>query len=152
MADDAGIPAQGNFSVALLPLGSVDNGLYKYAVMCTFVADKLLLVRTNGRQTWEMPGGRREPGEAIDDTASRELKEETGAEVFDIEPVGDYSVTIDGLTTYGRLFRAAVFNRHEPIDHETDEVGLFETLPQNLTYPDIQPLLLQYVVNAIYIK
>lgn len=148
MANIDRFPVPGNLSVAFLPIGSVEDELYKYAVLCTMMDHKLLLVRTNGRSTWEMPGGRREPGEAIDETARRELIEETGAVVFDIEPVGDYSVTIDDQTSYGRLFRVQVFSRNEPIDHETDEVGLFESLPDSLTYPSIQPLLLQFVSKA----
>ncbi len=41
----------------------------------------MLLVRhTYGRLNWELPGGGSNPGEAPDDTARRELLEETGLE------------------------------------------------------------------------
>jgi 8-oxo-dGTP pyrophosphatase MutT (NUDIX family) len=40
---------------------------------------RVLLVRhTYGRLNWELPGGGSEPGEAPEETASRELVEETG--------------------------------------------------------------------------
>ena len=42
---------------------------------------RVLLVRHSyGRLNWELPGGAGDPGEAPDDTARRELLEETGLE------------------------------------------------------------------------
>ena len=40
-----------------------------------------------------MPGGHREAGENILETAKRELQEETGAVKFEIKPICVYSVT-----------------------------------------------------------
>ena len=42
-------------------------------------AGQVLLVRHDyGRRNWELPGGGAEPGESPDETALRELREETG--------------------------------------------------------------------------
>jgi 8-oxo-dGTP pyrophosphatase MutT (NUDIX family) len=42
-------------------------------------ASRILLVRhTYGRLNWELPGGASEPGESLQETALRELREETG--------------------------------------------------------------------------
>jgi 8-oxo-dGTP pyrophosphatase MutT (NUDIX family) len=48
-----------------------------------FDADgRVLLVRhTYGRLNWELPGGGAEPGESPDETATREVREETGLDV-----------------------------------------------------------------------
>ena len=43
--------------------------------------DVLLVRHAYGRLNWELPGGGSQPGEAPDDTARRELLEETGLEL-----------------------------------------------------------------------
>ncbi len=43
-----------------------------------------------GGPLWELPAGKLEPGEVPIDTASRELKEETGYTAAEIEPLGTY--------------------------------------------------------------
>lgn len=58
-----------------------------------------------------MPGGHREAGENILETAKRELQEETGATKFEIKPICVYSVTgktrvnDTGEETFGLLCR-----------------------------------------------
>lgn len=72
---------------------TVDDALLKFAVIIARADGKWVLCKHRERNTYEIPGGHREPGEAIDDTAVRELQEETGAREFTIKPVCAYSVT-----------------------------------------------------------
>ncbi len=127
-------------------IGSVADEQLRYAVICAFVGKQLVLVRNRQRVTWEIPGGRREPGEAIDTTAGRELQEETGAVRYELEPICDYSVTANGNISYGRLYRAKIEELEPELHFEVGEVKLFEDLPEELTYPEIQPLLYRKVV------
>ena len=80
-----------------------------FAVIAARYEDRWLLCRHRDRQTWEMPGGHREPGESIYQTAQRELLEETGVAECQLEAVSAYGVyTEDGQRTYGGLFFAEV--------------------------------------------
>lgn len=55
--------------------------------------DKILLIKRNTRPFvgyWALPGGRMDPGETLDQTVVREVKEETGLEVKILYVVGEY--------------------------------------------------------------
>lgn len=122
-------------------IGQVEDEKLEFAVIITFHNDKLVLVRHKERETWEVPGGHREKGEAINAAGARELVEETGAVIFDIQQVYDYSVTMNDNTRYGRIFLCKVQKLGELSESEIGEVRLFDSLPDNLTYSAIQPYL-----------
>ncbi|MBQ2729456.1 MAG: NUDIX domain-containing protein [Clostridia bacterium] len=113
----------------------------KYAVVASRYNGKWIFCRHKDRTTWEIPGGHREPSEAIEETAKRELYEETGASDFDLE-----AVCIYGVDSYGALFFAEVKELSDiPKSSEIAEIGFFEKLPEVLTYPAIQPRLFHAV-------
>ena len=70
-----------------------EDSLLKFAVILAMAEEKMVLVKHRKRNTYELPGGHREAGESIEQTAARELKEETGAKIFTLKPVSVYSVT-----------------------------------------------------------
>lgn len=123
--------------------------LLKFAVIVSKADGKWVLCRHRERDTYEVPGGHREPGETILETAKRELQEETGAQIFEIEPVCVYSVTgktqvvDDEKETFGMLYSAEIKTFEAELHSEIEQVKLFEELPDNWTYPLIQPLLIQ---------
>ena len=112
----------------------------KYAVIAARYEDKWIFCRHKERSSYELPGGHREEGEKIENTATRELFEETGAIDFNLMRVGAYGVTRDGETSYGMLYYADVENKIAiPSHSEIAEDVLADLLPQPYTYPDIQP-------------
>ena len=54
---------------------NVDDGLLKFAVIMTKTNGKWVFCKHKLRDTWEVPGGHREPNENIIDTEKRELIE-----------------------------------------------------------------------------
>ena len=58
-----------------------------------FPINKILLIKRNTipfKGYWALPGGRMEPGETLEQTIVREVKEETGLEVTVVSKVGEY--------------------------------------------------------------
>ena len=71
---------------------NVADELLKFAVVISKHNGKWVFCKHKERDTYEIPGGHREPYETITETAKRELSEETGAMQFDIVPICVYSV------------------------------------------------------------
>ncbi len=132
---------------------NVDENLLKFAVIISKHNGKWVLCKHKERTTYEIPGGHREAGESIYEAAERELKEETGALRFDIHPICVYSVTgknrvnSTGEETFGMLFFAEITELSENINSEIEYVKLFEDLPNEWTYPQIQPFLIEEYIK-----
>lgn len=124
-----------------------DDSLLKFAVIITKTEGRWVFCKHKDRDTYEVPGGHREPGEDIEETARRELYEETGAIDFSMVPVCVYSVTapdnFDGVETFGMLFYADVSSFEPELYSEIERIEITDELPSAWTYPLIQPKLLE---------
>lgn len=124
----------------------VDDKLLKFAVIIARTEGNYVFCKHKERTTLEIPGGHREPGEMISDTAKRELYEETGAVDFDIKPVCVYSVlrdNSDGQESFGMLYYADIRLFEKELHSEIEKIIITENLPAEWTYPEIQPKLLK---------
>ena len=66
---------------------------------------------------------------------------------FEIEPLCDYWAGVEGTDDWanGMVFHAIIRKLGDIPKSEMAEIKQFDELPQNLTYPDITPVLFQYL-------
>ncbi len=136
----------------------VQDELLKFAVIISKTEGKWVFCKHRERETYEVPGGRREVGETILETAKRELQEETGATSFEIKPVCVYSVK--GKTrinehiddeSFGMLYVAEIFSFEKELHSEIERILITDKLVDDWTYPLIQPKLLNEAKRRGYL-
>ncbi len=130
----------------IYPLGTLQP--LKYVVVCSFYQGKFLLSRHRNRVTWETQGGHIEPGETALDAAKRELFEESGVTDTVLTPVCDYLGYNSERQASGVVFLAEIHALGQMPESEMQEVGLFDALPENLTYPNVTPRLFAEAMKA----
>lgn len=88
-------------------------------VICRFYNQWLLT--KHKRRGWEFPGGKREPGETLEEAAIREVEEETGAIVKSLDYLGEYEVTNEKGSFVKAIFFAEIESMEAKEDYfETD--------------------------------
>ncbi len=131
----------------------VDDELLKFAVILAKTEGKYVFCKHKLRDSLEIPGGHREAGEMILETAKRELYEETGALDFHIEPVCVYSVInqdeFSGQESFGMLYYADIKSFEGQLHSEIEKIVITDEYPLKWTYPEIQPKLLEEVEKRL---
>lgn len=122
-------------------LGDVDDAVMSFAIIISKSNDKWVMCKHKKRTTWEIPGGKIEPAEEVDDCAKRELYEETGASEYTIERI----FIFEENDLYAMVYLAEITEFDPLPESEMEKVELFEDLNLEWTYPNIQPILIEYL-------
>lgn len=133
---------------SIIDTATIPGESIRYVLIAARHKGKWLFCRHASRQSWELPGGKRERGESARQAAERELREETGAERFGLIPVTAYSI-IKSDVRHGMLYMAEVTTLNNALHHEIAEVKLSDSLPSKLRFPDIQPGLFAIAQNFV---
>ena len=121
----------------IYPSGYLEK--YMFTAVCANYGGKWIHSMHKERDTWETQGGHIEDGETPLECARRELFEESGIKDADIYPVCDYwGFDAQGCAN-GMVFLAVVHTLGELPESEMKKIGIFDSLPKNLTYPQVTP-------------
>lgn len=118
---------------------SEDDGLPFSSVVCVIHNGNILMGRRNDSKRYVFPGGMGNPGETPEETAKRELKEETGLTPQSLVFIGKKALK----GSSGRSLNVNVFACHHPHDQASgnldpdQEVSQWESVPvQNGKLPE----------------
>lgn len=127
----------------------VDDDSLKSAAVASRYRGKWVFCRKQAGNPYQIPGGPRQDGENIEQTARRELYEETGAARFRLVPVCVYGVRDgSGGEWFGMLYYAEIQEFFSLPGAEGEKVGFFDGVPGELAFPEVQPELLRKAAEA----
>ena len=110
--------------------------------------NKVLLVRQTYMPGWFLPGGGVKRGETLEQAARREAKEETGAELEELQLMGAYTNLKEMKTDHNVVFICTDFTYSGKHDNEIAEIRFFglDELPEGL-WPGHRQRLEEYLTG-----
>ncbi len=111
-------------------------------------AGALLTVRKRGTGMFMLPGGKLEPGESPAEAARREVSEEVGLDVGDLELLGEFAA--DAANEPGRTIVSTVYRAELPGEPRAiGEIAELRWTPLDASAADLAPLLREHVLPAL---
>ena len=129
----------------IYPFGTLSS--VKYVVVCSVYDGKYMLSQHKKRDTWETQGGHIEENETPMEAAKRELFEESGVTDAYLYPVCDYNGYDETGSANGTVFFAKIHKLGSLPNSEMKRVEIFNSLPNNLTYPNVTPVLFEKALS-----
>ena len=109
-----------------------DVGHIEFVNCVAYQQNRILFCKWRDENIWVIPGGRVEPGETIEETAHRELLEETGATLKNLEVLCYIHCFMFNLEYWGIAYLGEIEALGNPLDlNEVSESKLFSFFPEN---------------------
>jgi len=113
-----------------------DVGKIEFVNCLAHQQNQILFCKWRDNDIWTLPGGRAEPGETAEETAHRELLEETGATLKNLEVLCYIHCFMFNLEYWGIAYLGEIETLGNPLDlEEVSEARLFSHFPENPTHP-----------------
>lgn len=111
-------------------------GEIEFVSCVAYQRDQILFCKWRDNDIWVIPGGRVDPGETAEETAHRELLEETGATLKNMEVLCYIHCFMYNLEYWGIAYFGEIEALGAPSDlNEVSEAKLFSEFPENLSDP-----------------
>lgn len=113
---------------------------------------KVLLEKRSDCSLWGLPGGGFDPGESVQEAASREVQEETGFGIRVTRLIGVYSEPADRIVTFldngdvvhriDVIIEAEIVSGRLALSHESEELRFFDRteFPSEICPPAVKPI------------
>ena len=113
-----------------------DVGQIEFVNCLAHQESQILFCKWRDNNFWVIPGGRVDPGETAEETAHRELLEETGATLENMEILCYIHCFMYNLEYWGIVYLGEIKELGSPLDlNEVSEAKLFSEFPENLSNP-----------------
>jgi len=94
-------------------------------VICRYAGNWLLT--KHKKRGWEFPGGKREAGESLEQAAAREVLEETGSTIRNLQFIGEYRVKEESSFFIKRIYFAEIEKLEEQVNYYETDGPIVET-------------------------
>ena len=125
-----------------------ETGTYVVAAVAFVRDNHVLAVRKSGTHRFMLPGGKLEPGESAYDAAVREVSEEIGLDIHDLELLGEFTADAanePGHRVESTVYLAALSGEPAP----TGEIAEVRWIDLAGEYDDLAPLLVDSVMPLL---
>lgn len=127
---------------------AAETGTFVVAAVAFVRDNHVLAVRKSGTHRFMLPGGKLEPGESAYDAAVREVSEEIGLDIHDLELLGEFTADAanePGHRVESTVYLAALSGEPAP----TGEIAEVRWTDLAGEYDDLAPLLVDSVMPLL---